>query len=201
MKLNLTSFLALCASVAAADETRQLDAHVHGVSALDIAIDGSTVAMELHAPGADIVGFEHAASSAEDRDAVAAAVAALARPLDLFVLPAAAGCTVIEASASLEIEDEHDGHDHEEHAVHDDHEEGDHTHDETAETSEATHSEFHAEYTLNCVDPSEITEITFAYFDTFENAEEIEVQIVTASGAQAFEATRDAPSLGLASLF
>ena len=44
------------------------DPHVHGgVSTLSIAVDGSTLEMRLVAPGNDLVGFEHAPSSDEDR--------------------------------------------------------------------------------------------------------------------------------------
>ena len=111
MKHPLPIILALVAAPALAEETRQLDAHEHGVGELNIALDGSTVVMELHAPGADIVGFEYEAESAEDRAAIDAAIATLSRPLDLFVLPAAAECSVTEASVELETEhdDEHDG--------------------------------------------------------------------------------------------
>jgi len=42
-----------------------------------------------------------------------------------------------------------------------------------------------------------LTEITFAYFAAFPNAQEVEVQIISASGAQAFEVERDAPRLDL----
>ena len=90
MKHVFPLIAALAAAQATAEETRQLDAHEHGVGQLNIAVDGNTVAMEFHAPGADIVGFEHAAHDSADRAAVDAAVATLARPLDLFVLPAAA---------------------------------------------------------------------------------------------------------------
>ena len=242
MRQSLPLIALLATSPALAQETRQLEAHEHGVGTLNIAIDGTTVAMEFMAPGADIVGFEYEATSAEDRAAVDGAVATLARPLDLFVVPAAAECTVTQAAAALEFEDDHDdhgdhgdhgdhaehghddhahddhdheghaadkdheNHDHEEHAAHDDHDDHDHEehaahddHDDHAE--EATHTEFHAEYTLACANPDALTEITFAYFETFENALEVEVQIVTASGAQAFEVERDAPVLDLRSLF
>jgi hypothetical protein len=197
----------LVASPVVAEETRQLDAHEHGVGALNIAFDGDQVAMELHAPGADIVGFEYAAESADDRAAVDNAVATLARPLDLFLLPEAAGCSVTQASASLESEDAHDDHDED---GHDDHED-EHDHDEHAEdghddhdedhASEAGHTEFHAEYMLTCADPSAVANITFAYFDTFPNALEVEVQVISGAGATSFEVTRDAPMLDLRGMF
>lgn len=224
------------ATPALAEETRQLDAHVHGVGELNIAIEGETVAMELHVPGADIVGFEHAAESEEDQAKVAAALETLTSPLALFALPEAAGCAVTEAAAELEIEGaedhddhghddhDHDDHGHEDHAEdehdedghdedgHDDHGHEDHAeeahdhddehdHDDHAEEAGATHSEFHGEYVLTCAAPTEITQITFAYFDSFPNAEEVDVQIVTEAGAQAFEVPRDAPVLDLSGLF
>lgn len=192
MKQTLSLIALIAAAPAVAEDARQLDAHEHGVGALNIAVEGTKVAMEFKAPGADIVGFEYAAKSAEDRAAVDAAVATLARPLDLFVMPADAACTVTQASAELESEEAHG--DHAEHA--------EHGHDDHAEHADgAEHTEFHAAYTLDCAKPEALTEITFAYFDTFENAREVEVQIVSASGAQAFEVDRDAPTLDLRGLF
>ncbi len=218
-RLAPAALVLLAAGAASAEETRQLDAHEHGVGQLNIAFDGDQIAMELHAPGADIVGFEYEAKTAEDRAKVDAAVATLARPLDLFALPAAAGCSVVQASASLESEEDHDDHGHEDHADdHDDHnhakhgEEGhtdedhaahqkddDHDHDDHAK--EASHTEFHAEYLLNCADPAQATLVTFAYFDSFPNALELEVQVVSDRGATAFEVVRDAPTLDLRDMF
>jgi hypothetical protein len=205
--MKFLPFLALSAIVATptiAEETRQLDAHEHGVGQLDIAFDGTQIAMELHAPGADIVGFEYGAESAEDRAAVDAAVAMLARPLDLFVLTDAAGCSVVQASAGLESEENHDAHadDHgdahaDEEDGHDDHDEEDHE----EHASEVGHTEFHAEYLLTCADPTAVTEITFAYFDAFPNALEVEVQLISDTGATSFEVERDAPTLDLRGMF
>ncbi|MEL6679207.1 MAG: DUF2796 domain-containing protein [Pseudomonadota bacterium] len=186
----------LIAAPAFADETRQLDAHEHGVGELNMAIDGTTVAIELHAPGADIVGFEYAAKSAEDRAAIETAIATLSSPLTLFQMPAAAECTVTQAAVALESEEAHDEH------GKGDHGHGhSHDHDHGHEAAEAEHTEFNAQYVLDCARPSALTSITFAYFDTFENAREIELQIVSASGAQAFEVDRDAPVLTLEGLF
>ena len=200
MKLLPLIALAVAATTPVfAEETRQLDAHEHGVGQLDIAFDGKQILMELHAPGADIVSFEYAAESAEDRTKVDAAIVMLARPLDLFVLTEAAGCTIVQASAELESEegqadheDEHD--DHED----DDHEDADH---QEKNVGEAGHTEFHAEYLLACADPGAVTEITFTYFDVFPNALEVEVQLISNKGATSFEVERDAPTLDLRGMF
>lgn len=209
--MKLITFLALSAVVATptfAQETRQLDAHEHGVGQLDIAFDGAQIAMELHAPGADIVGFEYEATSTEDRAAIDAAVAMLAKPLDLFVLPDTAGCSVVNASAGLESEEDHDAHDEDHGEEHgDEHTDEEHGHDDHAEedhedhANEADHTEFHADYLLTCANPAAITDITFAYFDTFPNALEVEVQVISDAGAVSFEVERAAPTLDLRDMF
>jgi ABC-type nickel/cobalt efflux system permease component RcnA len=164
-------------------DTRQLDAHEHGTSTLNIAFDGGTLMMELDAPGADIVGFEHAAESDADRAAIEAAKAVLVDPATLFALPAAAGCTLASADAHLAGEDA--GHDH------------DHSHDHSHDEAEAGHSEFHAEYSFDCADPAAVTSIGFGFFDAFPNAQKVDVQVVGPNGAQAFEVDRAAPTLAL----
>lgn len=203
MRNALSLAVYLLAGTAIGEEARQLGAHEHGVGLLNIAFDGNNVAMELRAPGTDIVGFEHAAERAEDRAAIEAAVAMLARPLDLFRLPEAAGCTVTQASAKLESEHDHDDHDdHAEAEAHDDHDDhDDEAHADEHRPDEAGHTEFDAEYLLACADPDAISDITFAYFDDFENARELKVQVVTAAGAQAFDVDRDTPILDLRGMF
>ena len=59
----------------------------------------------------DIVGFEHAASTDDQKAAVEKAKARLEKPLGVFSLPAAAGCTVAEAKVAIEAEHDHDGDD------------------------------------------------------------------------------------------
>ena len=195
MKNALSLFALIAAFPAVAEETRQLDAHEHGVGTLNIAIDGAEVAMEFHAPGADIVGFEYEASGAADLTAIETALAALNAPLELFAMSPAAGCVVNNARAELETEGEHE--DHDDHEDHEDHDA--HAHDEDHEDygDDAGHTEFHAEYALSCSSADALSEITFRYFDAFPNAEEVEVQLVTSNGAQAFEVTRATPVLDL----
>ena len=229
------SLIALSSGASAASETRDLDAHVHGHGALNIAIDGDQVAMELEAPGFDIVGFEHEATTDADKATIEAALASLSDPAKLFALPAAAGCSVTEVEAELHSEaeeehhDDHDKHDHEDHEDHDEHDHEDHDehdhekhgdkehdhedhdeahddhkdeHDEHHDEHEGgeTHSEFHAMILMTCSDVSKIEKIGLPYFNTFENAEELEVQVVTDAGSGLLEATREAPELDLSQL-
>lgn len=209
MKHTVSLIALITAFPAFAQDNRQLDAHEHGVGTLNIAMEGTTVLMEFTAPGADIVGFEYEATSDADLALIDAAIATLSSPLDLFVLPDVAGCSVVETHAELESEDDHGehedhGHDDDHHDEHEDEEHDDHGHDddhhgehEDEHADEAGHTELHAEYTLACSAPAEFTQIDFAYFETFPNAQEVEVQIITTSGAHAFEVERDAPVLEL----
>ena len=214
--VHLIAGIALSATPSLAEETTQLDAHEHGVGQLNIAFDENKIAMELHAPGADIVGFEYGAKSDADLAAIDAALQTLSDPLGLFLIPEAASCIVITAHAKLESEDsdhdeeghddhDEDGHDDHDEEGHDDHnEEGHDDHDEEGhdDHDEAPgHTEFHAEYLLECANLTEISAITFSYFEIFPNALELEVQVISDKGATAFEIERDVAKLDLRGIF
>jgi hypothetical protein len=91
------------------DETKSLEAHEHGKSELNIAIEGNKVELELESPGSDIVGFEHTAENDVQKKAVSEALAILENPMTLFAPPAAAGCMLKEAEAEHDLEGEHAG--------------------------------------------------------------------------------------------
>ena len=95
----------------AAEEHRELGPHVHGHGTLNIAVEDKRVSMELEVPGMDIVGFEHDATTDDQKAAVEKAKAQLAKPLAVFKLPAAAGCSVADAKVAIEAEHHHDGDD------------------------------------------------------------------------------------------
>ncbi len=167
---------------------RQLGAHAHGTAKLGIAFERRTVEMELEAPAADIVGFEHAAKTAEQKQAMAQARATLAKPLALFRLPDAAGCKVTSAKVKFVGGGSHDhGHSH------------GHSHGKSAKGKEPdTHAEFHAEYTLNCAKPELVQSIMFDYFKSFPRAEALDITVVGGKGQAAkLKATRDKPQVDL----
>lgn len=181
---------ALVTSAWAGEESRRdLDSHVHGEGALSIAIEGRSIAIELEAPAADIVGFEHKARSPEQKEAVERAKSKLAMSLDLLKLPSAAGCRQTESHVELEggggeAGGEEPGHDgaeaHEEHDGH-----------------EAEHSGFRAEYALECEHPEALTGLEATYFVVFERAKALEVNVVSEKAQSRFRLTREAPALDL----
>jgi hypothetical protein len=165
-------------AVAQAEERRELGAHEHGHSMLSLAVEGNQVAMEVEAPGLDVLGFEHPAETPEEKAAVEAGRAALGEPLALFVLSPAAGCRTVDAAVEL-AQEEHEGGAAQAGDAHE----------------EEIHNEFHARYTLECADPGAVTTVTFAWFDRFPNAQEVAVTLVTAKGQASYEVERGDPPL------
>ena len=189
--------LALLASTAPAmaQDTRELDAHVHGVTEVQIAVDGTEVEIMLHAPGFDIVGFEHEATGDADKAAVEAAVLKLGDATAVVALNSAAGCALEDAEAELHGKEHEEHAEGEDHEAHEEHAEGEDHDDHDGE--QGGHSEFEAHYHFQCEAPDALTTVAFPFFDSFPNAEEIEAEFVTESGAGAAEVTRDAPELTL----
>ena len=192
---NLLILTALIASAPAlAQSYTQHDAHEHGIGKLNMAIAGSQLAMELTAPGADIVGFEYEATSEQDKHAVEHALAQLHAPLTLIALPTDAQCKLVMLEAYLESGEGH--HDHKaEH--HDDEEHHDHEEEHYDAEGGGQHTEFHAESLFECANMKALHNVAFPYFQIFPNALELEVQIVNDSGARAFEVERAEPQLEL----
>jgi Protein of unknown function (DUF2796) len=172
------------ASALAAEEHRELGPHEHGHGRLNIAIEGKRVSMELQAPGADIVGFEHEASTPEQKAALAKAKATLADALSVFRLPEGAGCKVANASVAIQAEDAHE-HEH------------DAANKEADEHGEHHHSEFHVQYALDCATPNKLTNIEFKYFDLFAGAQELDINLVTDKAQNHYEVKRGQPKLDL----
>ena len=81
--------------------------HRHGVGEMRIALDGSTLAVQLEAPADDLVGFENAPTDDAQRKAVADALSKL-RDASMFTPAAAAGCSPAgEPEVELHVEGDH----------------------------------------------------------------------------------------------
>ncbi|MEJ2765848.1 DUF2796 domain-containing protein [Photobacterium sp. MCCC 1A19761] len=179
---------------------RQHDAHVHGVVEMNLAQDGRELLLEITAPGADIVGFEHAPETPVQQQAVKEAMSRLKQPDTLLAFTPAAHCQLREAQVEEtltrdahedhdhahhdhdshgEHEHEHHGHDdHDEHGherrAHDDHDEHDHKHHEAHQ-----HGEFSAQYTFHCDHIEQLKTMQVHWFSHFPSSEKVTVQAVT----------------------
>jgi hypothetical protein len=86
--------LILCASAlcANAEEFEQHHAHEHGKVTLNVAIDGSTLVVELDAPAINVVGFEHAPRTKTEHAAAQQATQYFQTGHGLLGFPPAAEC-------------------------------------------------------------------------------------------------------------
>lgn len=182
-----TVFLALarCAAAFAILATQAGAQHQHGTGTLHIAFSGAEYALSLVSPGFDVVGFEHAAANDDDRTSVAVAISDLSKPLELFLVPDQAGCFTMSANVTL-VADSAAG-------------------DAVSTTQQSApdasgHSEFQAEYVIQCQDIGALDTIEFAYFDRFERAEKLDIRVERAGDEQRFEVTREQRLLDLSAL-
>ena len=162
------------------------NAHEHGVGKLNIAVQGREIKLEPTAPGVDIVGFEHAPGTVDQKKTVRDAVTVLENGAELFLFPAAANCRMQEAevASTLVGSSNHDN----EHNSHEKHS-GNHDRNHKEEKAGETHAEFHVEYHFECERPSHLTHIDVRFFERFPNARELESQVIGAKGQMAVELT------------
>ena len=200
--IGVAACLVLAAGGPGHASEREHGAHVHGVGQMNLAVEGKEVEIELTAPGADIVGFEHAAETDADRKAVVAATEKLKKALALFSFPVAAKCELEEAEVHTEMMDGHgDGnekrHDHgKDHAHEKEHDHGKEHAPEKKHDHEERHAEFRAHYHFECGALEALSHIDVSgYFRSFPNARELEVQSITAKGQGAGELTAANPRL------
>lgn len=164
-------------------EHRRHGAHVHGISALNLALEGDEIEIELDSPAANIVGFEHAPSSADDHAALDKAVARLKDGDTLFRFNDEAGCRMETATvSSAMLDDQHEAESH----THEDKDEHDH---DAHEHDDETHSDIDAAYHFECDAPDKLTQLTVDLFEAFSGLEKIEVQYVIESKQGAAELT------------
>jgi len=168
-------------------ERRELGAHEHGHGLLSVAVDGNDLVIELEIPAMNIVGFEHAPETDEQRHAVEEAVDTFRRGDTLFVPTEGAACGIenVEVALSGMSHDEHEG-------------EGEgHDRGKKNEHESEGHSELHGEYYFRCAEPGALESLEVRVFDYLKGMEELEVQIVTPTLQTATELGRGSVKLKL----
>ncbi|RBM70865.1 DUF2796 domain-containing protein [Vibrio tarriae] len=156
---------------------RQHEAHVHGQVELNIAQDGHDLLLEITAPGADVVGFEHAPQDDAQKQALEKALETLHHPEKLFALTDKAQCEKREVLIKHTLggeeyqhshaygegeEHDHKGHDHEGHD-HDEHQ----------------HGSFTAQYQFHCDAVDQLKQIDTQWFQYFPSTEKIQANVLT----------------------
>ncbi|ENQ8176645.1 DUF2796 domain-containing protein [Vibrio parahaemolyticus] len=185
-------------TVATAEEYRQHSAHVHGHVEFNIAQDGSDLLLEITAPGADVVGFEHAPENAEQEKTLQHAVATLEDSNALFAINPQAQCEIeevhVEHSLGGQHEEhehhDHEGHDHDEHAHHD-HDKHEHDgHEGHAHSEHSDHGKFTVQYRFHCAQVGELSRIQTDWFNQFPSTESVNVNLFTDTTQSATSLTK-----------
>ena len=204
----LCTVLSLVTSLALADETRQLDAHQHGVAKMDLVVEGQTINIHFVSPAMNIVGFEHAPENPTQQALVENAKQSLGTLSGVIELPDQAECVLAQNSvewimeSSEHDEDKHDEdkHDEDKHDEdkHDEDKHDDEEHDKHDEhETSGTHSEFEAEYVLECKNIDNIQSISVALFDQYQGLEEIALQAILPMGQTAMKLTPTSNTISL----
>lgn len=185
MKNNLLSILlsTITACSLASLPAFAAEKHVHGEAELFIVVVEQQIMIEMESPADNIVGFEHAPQTQEQKDRVASSLKTLNEYQHLVELTTKAGCTQTEASVESPFDT---------HKKHDDHHHGhNHHHDESG------HSAFFIRYTLNCQNTGSIEQLEVTAFKHFKGFEKITVNWVNNNQQGSQRTTPSSPAVSL----
>ncbi|MEA3182317.1 MAG: hypothetical protein QOI59_5840 [Gammaproteobacteria bacterium] len=166
--------LCACAAYADADEFEQHHAHEHGKVTLNVAIEGSTLLVELDAPAINVVGFEHAPRTKTEKAAAEQATQLIRSGRSLLGFPPAAECH-FRRTDFTEPHWEAPGAEAAEAAgAHNDSEE---------------HADYDAKFTYQCDHPAALAWLEPWLLAKLLNITEVRVNLVTATGQRSESVT------------
>ncbi|GAA3720705.1 DUF2796 domain-containing protein [Oceanisphaera sediminis] len=184
--------------------------HEHGFGRLSLALDQQQLMLELLAPAADIIGFEHAPTNKDEQTRLTAALSRVQEADTLFSLPEAAACRLIDSQLVEEDAhelDEHEQTDHHDHAheaadKHEHHEsehaaEHDHEHhddDHEHHDDEHGHNDVLVQYRYQCRQPQALNSLSTTLFEQFPSLTRVELQGIVPSGQIAGTLTAEQPA-------
>lgn len=153
---GLSAMFAVTACAAVASPPRQFGPHVHGITHLDVGVEGSTLELWLAAPGHNIVGFEHPPSTPAQKQQLTAAMALLRSPVQWFAPDIAAGCTLLDTVVEPHGYDSGDA----------------------PATAGNDHTDIDAHYRYHCRRPASLNYIDISLADFFGETRQIVVALV-----------------------
>ena len=190
------SSLMISTAALANEEFRQHEAHVHGHVEFNIAQDGQDLLIEITAPGADVVGFEHAPENDKQQQTLNKVLEQFNQPKAIFQLSSAANCHLEQSDIThtLGVDEHHDhdhDHDHDHHDKHDEkHQDKDihHDHDEHHHSDQhSAHGSFSVQYQYHCDDIAQLQQIDTQWFKLFPNTKSISANLLTDKAQSALE--------------
>lgn len=170
-------------------------AHEHGVGALNIAVEGETLEIELAGPADNFLGFEHAPGNEAELQRARTVLASLHQPEQLFKLPPAAGCETVSSQVHSALLEEL-GSD-EQHAAESDHQHSNEAHDHHTEPHAPAHQDIAAHYRFRCANSDALDHLGLTLFKLFPNTERLLVQSVGTRQQLGSDVTASQPVLSL----
>lgn len=172
-------------------DKKSYGSHIHGLSELMVAIDGSRLEIQFHSPAMNVIGFEHRAQTVQEKKRLAQLQKQLDRPEALFAIGTDKALTATASSShsypcrinKIKVDTDnltpndspvhssgHD-HDHKKHTQdnhdHDSIDEQDDHHGHNHKSQSVNHSEISAHYVFNCPEDTAITSIRANVFEAF----------------------------------
>jgi len=131
--------------------------HVHGQATLEISVEDTILAITFRAPAINVIGFEHAPATSEEKAALSKANATFSAGDRLFAAPAGAECAQ-QSSQLTPIAYESDGDD---------------------DKPNAPQADYEVTYRFKCSWPNQIAWIDTSLFSAMRNAQRITANVVT----------------------
>lgn len=156
------------------DEHEEHGSHEHGAAQLTMAVGDGELEIELETPAANVFGFEHKATSPEDKKTLNDNKGKLEQAAALFKINKEAGCEPAKTELKSALFEDHDDHKHKKH-------EGE------------SHSDVEAHWTFKCKNTKEIHDVDVKLFSAFPKGfEQIKVDWITPTKASTVTLEKDA---------
>ncbi len=136
-------------------------AHVHGSARLQVAVDGNTLSLRLETPLANLVGFEHAPRTAQQKQALQAMADRLRQAGEIFTPTPAARCTVV----SVELESP--------------------LLQPSPPTGSGDHADLDGSFVFRCADAAALRDLEVGLFASFPKLRRLDVQVAGPRGQSA----------------
>ncbi|MDX1267219.1 MAG: DUF2796 domain-containing protein [Oceanisphaera sp.] len=177
--------------------------HEHGFGRLSLALDQQQLVLELLAPAADIVGFEHAPADDAEQAQLNAALNRVQEAETLFSLPEAAACRLIDSQLVEEDAHSHELDEHKVAAHHDhahekadehEHHESEHAAEHEHHDDEHGHNDVLVQYRYQCRQPQALNRLSTSLFEQFPSLTRVELQGIVPAGQIAGTLTAEQPA-------
>lgn len=136
-------------------------AHVHGAARLQVAVDGDTLNLQLETPLANLVGFEHAPRTDQQKRAIRAMAERLRQAGEIFTPSPAARCTTV----SVELESP--------------------LLQPSPPSGGDGHADLDGSFVFRCQDPAALRDLEVGLFASFPKLRRIDVQVAGPRGQSA----------------